>query len=1002
MNNNSLFKVRGGWMLPSFYTILLLFCVAIVSAQNVPVRGTISDAQGVLPGVNIQIKNKAIATVTDANGNFDIQALPEDTLIVSSMGYLTIEIHVGSQTTFNLTLIEDATALEEVTVNAGYYKVKDKERTGSIASIKAADIELQPVSNPLATMQGRMAGVNITQASGVAGGGFSIQIRGINSLRAEGNEPLYIVDGVPYGSQSLGNTSVSGNAFAALSSPLNNINPSDIENIEVLKDADATAIYGSRGANGVILITTKKGKEGKTKYNFQSYTSAGSITRKIDLMNTAQYLAMRYEAFANDSISTYPDNAYDVNGTWSNQKSTDWQKELIGGTSYSNNYNALVSGGTNSTQFLLSGTFRKETTVFPGDAHYTKGAFHSSLTHRSADNKFSLNLSTDYSSDKNNLPGIDLTSRALTIAPNAPSLNTTTGDLNWENGTFQNPLGFLKSSYLNKSNTLLSNAVLGYSFNNGINLKTNIGYTELQLSETRLRPASMHSPHAEATSADSQLFINNGKRYSWIFEPQLSWEHKWSQLNINMLAGATFQSQTQQSLALSGTGFASDALINTLAAAKTVEILTDQTSEYNYNAFFARININFVDRYILNFTGRRDGSSRFGPDKRFANFAAVGAAWIFSNEPLKKSEKGLFSFGKLRTSYGVTGSDQIGDYQYLDTYGITSNIYDGIIGIEPTRLFNPDFGWETNKKFEAALDLGFLNDRIFITASYFNNRSSNQLVGVPLPATTGFSSLQSNLDATVQNSGLELEWRSLNAKTKNLTWLSTVNITISKNKLTEFPNLEGSTYSNKLVIGESLNIVKLYHYLGIDNETGLYTFEDHNNDGELSASEDKYKLLDTSPKFYGGFSNQLSYNDWSLDFLFQFVKQDAASVLSYFPITGSMSNQPSSISNHYPQQSDAGALQLFSTGASGEAVSAYNNYVESDAMIVDASYIRLKSLSISYSISQIGSKSFSAKIYLQGQNLATFTKYNGADPENQSVLFLPPLRQYTLGIQLTL
>jgi len=991
-----------------FFTIIYLSCATaqahnyfvplFATQQQTNITGAVSYDGMPMTGVLIKVKGKSTTTLSGDNGAYSIAADPSDILIFSYTGFKTIELSIDGKTTVNAFMQDNVTDLQEVTVNAGYYSVKEKERTGSIAKIKASDIEKQPVSNPLAAMQGRMAGVNITQASGIPGGGFNIQIRGINSIRGEGNDPLYIVDGVPYASQSLGNNDVSGNSFAGLSSPLSNINPADIENIEVLKDADATAIYGSRGANGVVLITTKKGKQGKTKFDLKAYTTVGTVTQKANLLNTQQYLAMRREAFSNDAIIEYPENAYDINGTWDQSRDTDWQKELIGGTAYINNVQASVSGGSAATQFLVSGTYRRETTVFPGESHYGRGTFHSSINHKSEDEKFSLMFAADYAGDKNTLPGTDFTAAAITLAPNAPALYDSTGNLNWENGTFQNPLGNLVSKYLNNTNNLIANTLLSYKFLPGFELKASLGYNDLRLSESRTRPSTMFSPFMDFTSADSQVFKNEGKRSSWIAEPQLSWQKKWGEAEFNVLAGATFQSQKQKSFAVQGAGFASNSLINSINAARTITILRDDVTEYNYNAFFGRVNINFKERYLLNLTGRRDGSSRFGPENRFANFGALGAAWIFSNEALLKNN--VLSFGKLRTSYGITGNDQIGDYHYLDTYMVSTNIYDGITGIQPSRLFNPDFGWETNKKLEVAMDLGFLNDRIFLTAAYFKNRSSNQLVGIPLPGTTGFASLQANLDATVQNKGWEFEWRSVNLKTKNLNWSTSANITIPKNELMEFPGLEGSTYENIYVIGESLNVQQLYHYTGIDPETGLYTFEDINNDGQYNA-DDRKSIKDTSPKYYGGLSNALAYKNWNFDFLFQFVKQEALSIISRFPVAGNFSNQPVQVLNHFPQDNNPSSLQQYATGDNFYATQAQDRYLRSDASITDASFIRLKNVSLSYGIPTTWSKTFTGKIYVQGQNLLTFTKYKGADPENQSPFFLPPLKQFTLGVQLT-
>ncbi|ESU28742.1 putative outer membrane protein [Flavobacterium limnosediminis JC2902] len=964
----------------------------VIELQTHTVTGTVSDNSGTLPGVSISIKNSNKGTISGSNGSYAIEAQPNDTLVFSFIGYKTRFIPVNGQKTINITLQEDATQLQEVKVNAGYYSVKEKERTGSIAKVKAADIEKQPVSNPLAAMQGRMSGVSITQTTGNPGGSFNVQVRGINSIRSDGNSPLYIVDGVPFASQSLSNENISVGSLPGTVSPLNSINPSDIESIEVLKDADATAIYGSRGANGVVLITTKKGKAGQTRFNIQTYSSIGKVTRRMDLMNTEQYLAMRAEAFVNDGITTYPDNAYDINGTWDPNSYTDWQEELIGGTAFINNAQASVSGGSETTQFLLNGAYRHETSVYPGDESYKKGSVHGSIRHKSANNRFNLNFSADYSGDKNTLPGLDLTPLAYTLAPNAPALYDANGNLNWENGTFNNPLAYLEGEYLVTTGNLISNAVLSYKLHSNLELKTSLGYNEMRISEKRTIPTTMFNPALELGLDAARLYLNNGNTKSWIIEPQLNWKKIWSQIKLEALIGTTFQQQKTQLLAQAGSGFPGNSMINNIAAASNIEILNNSVTDYKYQAIFGRINVNWKEKYIVNLTGRRDGSSRFGPENRFANFGAIGTAWVFSKEPIFEKISNTLSFGKIRGSYGITGNDQIGDYQYLDTYEVTPNIYNGTTGIQPTRLFNPNFGWETNKKLEMALELGFLRDNILVTAAYFNNKSSNQLVGIPLPGTTGFSSIQSNLGATVQNTGLEIDIRTVNYNRKGFNWNTMLNFTAPKNKLTEFPGLIGSTYENMLVIGQPLSIVKTYHYTGIDPVTGLFTFEDYNGDGQITATDDKKYVADTSVEYYGGLTNQVTYKNWTLDFLFQFVKQQARNYRYSTAMPGTLSNQPLDIL-------DNESHQLYSTGENPDAVDAYMKYIDSDVTISDASFIRLKSLGLSYSVPSGWSKSASAKVYVQGQNLATITNYKGADPETHS-FYLPPLRQFTLGVQL--
>ena len=998
MKINLLFRVRAGYVPFALLQLLLLFWVATGSAQNVSVTGTVSDAQGVLPGVNVQVKNKLVAATTDASGVFQITALPEDTLVFSFIGYGSQEIRVGAQTKFTVLLQPDETALDEVLVNAGYYKVKDKERTGSIAKITAKEIENQPVSNVLATMQGRMAGVFVTQQTGIAGGGFDIQIRGQNSLRAEGNAPLYIVDGVPYSSEAIGYTDTTI-VLPREASPLSTISPTEIESIEILKDADATAIYGSRGANGVVLITTKKGKKGKTKYSATLSKGFGKVTRFMDLMGTEQYIAMRKEAFANDNITEYPFNAYDINGTWDQSRYTDWQDVLIGGTSEISDIQASVSGGSDKTQFLVSGNFREETTVFPGDFKFDRGNVRVNINHASADNKFKINFSGGYTVQQNDLPAIDLTRLSRTLAPNAPALYDADGNLNWENGTWSNPLAELTGTYGSKTNNLISNSLLSYEITDDFSFRTSIGYTQLQHSESRTIPSTLYNPNAGVGSDASSLYLTTSDRNSWVVEPQLNWKKQLGESVFDVLAGATMQHQTSNQLVLEADGFSSNSLIHSPAAAAAVFVIDNSQTKYNYQAFYGRVNYNYAEKYILNLTGRRDGSSRFGPGKQFAYFGAVGAAWLFGKESL--FDNSVLSFGKLRGSYGSSGNDQIGDYQFLDTYSVTGNNYQGIVGLQPTQLFNPNFGWETNKKLEIALETGFFKDRIFLTAALYRNRSSNQLVGVPLPGSTGFTSLQANLDATVENRGFEFTLRGINFQRKDFSWTTNFNISVAANELLSFPDLENSTYKNQYVIGEPLNIKLVYHYTGIDPDTGVYQFEDVNGDGMLNSSYDKKTVKNLNPAYFGGLQNQLVYKRWSLDFLFQFVKQEAYNASNIFSRPGQMSNQPSALSSHWQEAGDSATYQMFSSNSNSPAGKAYGFYQSSDAAISDASYVRLKNISISYNVPERWLFKTSCRLFLQGQNLLTFTNYKGADPEFKNTNSVPPLRVWSLGAQLT-
>ncbi|MUV04608.1 SusC/RagA family TonB-linked outer membrane protein [Flavobacterium rakeshii] len=1004
-----IFSANNGLRL-LFYSFVLASCPPAASARahasppysvgyyQQTISGTVSDTSGPLPGVSVLVKNSGISTISDVNGNFQLRAAIGDTLVFSFIGYKEVT-RVATSPVMAVVLQEDAAQLQELVINAGYYSVKDKERTGSIARITAADIEKQPVSNVLATMQGRMAGVNITQKTGVPGGGFDILIRGQNSLRGEGNSPMYIIDGVPYSSQSVGN-SLTSNIIPGDANPLSNLNPQEIESIEVLKDADATAIYGSRGANGVVLITTKKGKAGKVTYSGSLSSGFGSVTRFMDLMNTPQYLEMRTEAFANDGITQYPANAYDINGTWDQSRNTDWQKELLGGTAGITQVSLSASGGSEQTRFLLSANYRTESTVYPGDFEYRRKGMRFAVNHNSPDNRFSLSFTGGYSLQDNNQPGTDLTFDALRLAPNAPALYNPDGSLNWENSTWDNPLRMLEGKYTSNSGDLTTNAVLTWKIWKGLAFRSNLGFTDLNYSESTTSPSTIYNPAYGAGPEYSSIYVSNTARRSWIAEPQLSWEGQLRDLQLKALVGTTFQELTNTQLVQSGTGFTSNALIYNLSAATTKNILNNDRTVYRYQAGFARVNLNWKGKYIMNLTGRRDGSSRFGPSRRFANFGAVGMAWLFSREKLF-TESTILSFGKLRGSYGTSGNDQIGDYQYLNTYTSTGINYNGTIGLQPSRLFNPDFGWETNKKLEVALETGFLKDRVFLTASWYRNRSSNQLVGIPLPGTTGFTSIQANLGATVQNQGTELTLRTINIDNGAFSWITAANISFAKNKLIAFPGLESSTYSQQYAIGKPLNIVMLYEYTGLDPETGTYQFRDVDGDGVISSPNDKKYIADFNPQYYGGIQNTFSYKGITLDFLFQFVKQDNWNPNYMLGMPGAMVNQPVAALDRWQQPGDISSFQQYSSGTRADVLNAFSRYTQSSAAVSDASYIRLKNLSVSYALPQAWTQQWKCRLFVEAQNLLTITSYDGADPEFTATGYLPPLKMITTGIQLT-
>jgi TonB-linked SusC/RagA family outer membrane protein len=971
---------------------------------TINVKGIVTDVHGEpLQNATVMVKGARKGVSTDKGGKFLLSDIrKKSALTISCIGYKPKEIQTPENDhPVSIALDELVTGLDEVVVIA-YGTSSRRHLTGSISKVTGEEIAKQPVSDPLLALQGRTPGLFITQTSGLPGGEVKVELRGRNSIEA-GNNPMYIVDGVPFPGTGLTLNTVlpDGVSLSPLgaSNPLNMLNIADIESIEVLKDADATAIYGSRGANGVILITTKTGKPGKLKMDVNLYTGVGKVAHNIQYLNTQQYRQMRWEAFKNDNAGPH-----DIDNdllTWDSTRYTDWQKVLLGGTARITDGQVAFSGGSPNMQARISGGYRRETTAYPGSFGYQKAAGRINLALSTPDKRGMVIVAASYVADRNYLPTTDLALFTNT-APNAPDVHNADGLLNWEKG-FNNPMANLLRYYKANTSNLMTNAVLSYELWPGLQLKTSLGYNSMVMDE--VQPNSLRS-YKSNTSLGSSKFANGGSK-SWIAEPQVSYLGKLAKGQINILVGTTFQQEIRDQQGMNAYGYTNDALIENKAAAARFYPLSGQYYQYRYNALFGRVNYNWQGKYIVNLTGRRDGSSRFGPGRQFANFGAVGAAWIFSREQWARKVFPFLSFGKLRASYGSTGNDQIADYGYITTYTSTSSYQDTTSGLAPTRLFNPGYGWELNKKLELGLELGFAQDQVLFRGSYYRNRSSNQLIRYAVSGLSGFSTIQSNFPALVQNTGIELELNTVIIKRNNLSWSSMFNISIPKNKLVAFPGLESSTYNKYYTVGQPLNILKGFRYMGVNPLTGVYEFDDVNDDGKITYYEDYTATKMIGPSFYGGLSNSIQYKGIQLDILCQFVKQNRHNNLYKVSTPGSViGNQPVDVLQRWQRPGDRTDIQLFTQDITTERYSAHYLKGESDAAIVDASFIRLKNLSLSYLLpAKLLQRTHlqNARFYVQGQNLVTITGYGGRDPEvatDQDVY--PPLRIWTIGLQLGL
>ena len=984
---------------PSFLDRLVDRFVAI------DVRGRVLDEQGEpLVGATVTVKGTNRSVMTGQDGAFFISGAGQNAMLV--IRYLGYEIkEVAAIPDLRITMQRTSSKLDEVQVIA-YGTTTQRLNTGSVGTITRANLESQPVSNPLEALYGRVPGLVVTSTSGIPGSAVKVQLRGRTSINSNiSNDPLFIIDGIPFAANNDNITGIGRSAAGAVS-PFASISPDDIERIDVLKDADATAIYGSRGSNGVILIQTKRGQAGQTQVSAGLNTGWSAVTRTTDWMNTEQYVAMRKEAFKNDNAAMTNANAYDLL-VWDTTRYTDLKKMLLGHTANFSNAKLSVTGGSAETQFLLSGNYTHQGMLSPGDFGSNRGAALFNINHSSKNQKLNIQFSGNYTYHLNNQTANDL-STYLNLPPNIPSLYNDNGELNWSSGgySFNNPMAYLLRRYEGITKNLVSNLQIGYAFSNNLKFKTSLGYNQLDLQETSMIPKSAQDPALNPTGTSAFSDSNYG---SVIIEPQLDYVKNIGQLRIAALIGGTWQSKSTLSNSNIVTGYTNDLLLGTPAAGTSSVSQTE--TEYRYAAIFGRVNLNYKDKYLLNLTGRRDGSSRFGPGRQFSNFGALGLGYLFTQEELFKSVPFL-SYGKIRGSYGLTGNDKIGDYVYLSTYSPRATAFQGVIGLYPTGLPNDDYAWELNKKAELALELGFLNDRILLTTSYYNNRSGNQLINYALPAQTGATSIVANFPAKVQNSGLELELTTVNFSGKNFKWSSSFNLSLPKNKLIEFPNQSASTYSH-LLIGEPLSIISGFDFIGINSENGLPEFR--NAEGNVTTSpsstlDRKLNLGNTDPRYYGGFFNEFTFKGWNVNFLLEFRKQLGTTIVGnmYSSATypGTIINQPLIALERWTTPSSPAALPRSTTIVGSAGYTAINNMrlYGTNFRLGDASYVRMKNIALNYNFSgslirKAGLKDL--KVSASAQNLFVITPYAYADPETQTLLKTAPLRTITLGILTT-
>ncbi len=981
------------------------------TAPIAEIKGRVTNDKGEpLVNANITVKRTGHGTVTDANGNFTLHNVtPEDVLAVTFIGYTPQAISIRDRKVLTLIMQSSNSDLDKVVVQA-YGSTTTRLATGDIAVITSDEISKQPVLNPLQALQGRVAGLIVTQTNGFSSAPIKVELRGRNTINALfSSDPLYIIDGVPLtlldvggnSNYQSGSTGLIQNGFlgpAGGQSPIFSLNALDIESIEVLKDADATAIYGSRGANGVILITTKKGKAEKTRLDIRATQGMSKVTSYWDMLDSKQYLQIRREAFANDGIAPDAGSAPDLL-VWDTTRYTNWQKLLWGNTGKNTDIQTSLSGGDAQTSFRASAGFNHTTNILTNSGYDQKTTMSLNVNHRSPNRLFSFSFTGNYSIAKSNMTFLP---NVVSLPPNAPLINDENNKPNyngWDPIRYQYPFASLLQPYNSTTNFLNSNILSEYTILKGLTFNANLGYNNTHVGQTSFITIASQDPQIQPLG--SAQFGNNFSS-GWIIEPQLKYNNRILNGSFSLLAGASLQSTKTEGLYNYGYNYNSDALLQSLSSAPNI-YATDNLGNYQYAAIFGRLTYNIENKYILNINARRDGSSRFGNGKQFGNFGSIGMAWIFSEESWFKNNLQFLSYGKLRSNYGTTGSDAIGDYQYLTRWSSNgTQPYNNIPSIIPTQHANPDFHWQVNKKLEMALDLAILKDRIYLSSTYYRNRCDNQLVGYPLPLYTGFSTVTANSPALVQNTGWEFNVSAKIIETKNFKWSATFNTSINRNKLLSYPHFELSPYTQTLTIGKSLNIRKLLKSTGVDPSTGMYTFIDKNHDGQINISTDSTgDLLDynLSPSFSGGAGFNFSYKTIQLTIFLNFLKQRGINALASV-LPGTMTNLPVSSLTRWQKPGDITRVARPTTSPIDTDVY-YMSY--SDGVYTDASFLRASNISLSYDLSDKIKKSMikGGKLFINAQNLFLLTRYKGIDPETQNFGGMPPSKIIVAGLSLS-
>jgi len=1022
------------------FVLMFLIVFQALGQTDVTISGKLTDKDGQpIPGASVTVKGTKTGTVTDADGNYTLTVPKGATLMISGAGFKDKTVAVGEQTTVN-TSLEDEGEIAGITVTT-YGQVIDKTlRTGALTSVSGKDFENLPMQSFDRAMQGRMSGVAVNAASGAPGGGLTVRIRGTGSVLAS-NAPLYIVDGVQV---TPGATSGQGS-----SNTLGSINPNDIESIEVLKDAASAAIYGAQSSNGVVIITTKKGKKNQDKFTFTVQEGFVQPLRLYNVLNGPQYAALKREARLNDlyqpQLATPNQATIDAaiagsNALYGNPDTTvvdfDWKKAMFR-TARLRTYDLSYSGGNEKTRFYISAAYQKqEGQVIKNQ--WERASLRVNIDHK-ASKKFALQSSNSFAVQGvfGSIAGGEgnfVNSPFFGAFSSAPTKSAYLSDgvtfANYSDGVLSLNYNILQGANLETRKgsgiQMVNSLKATYEIIPGLNATGFIGIDLLNNRDENIRPGTIG-----AFSANPSMFnrfdrdFSMNTSYTLAYNKTIAENH-----NISALAGYEYRFRQLMFMTGTGRGFNSNITVLNGAAngttATTVSALTGNVLENDRAGLFGQAKYNFKERYFIDGTVRRDGSSKFGLKNRYGTFYAGSVGWRISEEAFMEGVKDQISELKIRASYGYTGNSEINDYQNVTTFG--SGIqYAGITGLRPTVLGNDLLTWEGSAQSNVALDYGFLRgNRIFGSLDFWRRDTKDALFSVAIAADAGQrpASVVRNV-GTIRNQGIDFEVGAIILNNpEKVQWTSAFNITYQENEVMTLPENQFLMIVGgvEVVKGSPINSYILPTYAGVNPATGQAMYYDANNNityqplgYQIDANTKQINYRDSKlqgsalPKFFGGWTNTVTYKGLQLEFLWQYQYGNVTYNSDYWAnLMSGMEggdNNDLMILDRWQKPGDITNVPRLSNAGSYNGVSPTT---ASSRFIEDASYVRLKTVRLGYTIPSEKLKGFqSASVFVQAVNLLTFTKANIIDPEvgvttGNPTSLLGGINQYPQGRQFSI